>query len=125
MNKKEEEKEGSEASFVRMSCYFKKEEIQEKIDKTIGKKLVKLLLADMRTDLLKKGRLNQQIFTMYDKRLHLKNITILEHKPDHRFNRFKFEFINLVDNQDYFITLDFLDVLYFQNDVEEILLKKF
>lgn len=117
------EVEDFSASFITIACCFGKEEIEEKIKKTLGKKLVKILFADMRTSLLGGKHLKQEIYTFYDKKIHLKSIKILEHKPDKRFNRFQFEFRDEIDRQDYYLTLDFLDKLFFQTDNEEILIK--
>lgn len=119
-----EEKEDSNSALIKISCHFSKEEIESKILKTKNKKLVKLLLADMRGGIKGRNNLNQQIFTTYDRRLQLKKIEVVEHKPDYHYNLFKFEFVDLLDNKIYYINLNFLDCLYFQNDVDEILIKK-
>lgn len=120
-----EDKDDSNSSLVRISCHFAKDEIAEKIKKTKNKKLVKLFLSDMKNSVMGRSNLNQQIFTLYNKRLHLINITIAEHKPNPRYNRYHFEFTDLLNGQSYYLNLEFLDGLYFQNDVEEILIKNY
>lgn len=121
---KEEKEDNNSSALIRICCCFDKKEEIEKLNKTIGKKLVKILFADMRGGIGKRSSLQQKIYTMYDKKLHLKSIKIIENKNNYKFNVFKFEFYDKIDNQQYFINLDFLDVLYFQTDVDEIQIKK-
>lgn len=113
----------NQPSLYRLAMCFDEVDVKEKIKKTIGKKLVKILFADMKN--LHSGKpLDQKIFFTYDRRLHLQSIKIIKHKEDERLNKFYLEFLDHYTLDIFYLTLEFLDVITFQIDVPEIFIEQ-
>lgn len=106
--------------FNEVTCMFKTaEEISEIIQKVNSKRLIKILFSEIKEFRECKNHSGKEFGywkTLYNMNLHLRSIIILKDYEDYRKHIYQFEF-NDYDNfsQVYYIRLNFLDKLYFQD----------